>query len=107
MGRHARVGELTEPMAAVKAVRPTAPPIDPAPKTATMPAISAAEVAEWDLRRAAMLDADEWLDPLRTGGTRTEHRMRATFKERGLILAKRVSRKALRLRAALAKGGRA
>lgn len=104
MGRHARVEALTEPM---RAIRPVAPPIDPEPETATMPAISAADVAEWDRRRAEMTDPNEWLAPMLTGGARAERRMVATFRERGMFLAKRVGRKALRLRAALARGGRA
>ncbi len=51
-------------------------------------------------------DTDAWMAPLRTGGTRTEHRIRATMRGRGLLLVKRAGRKALRLRRALAKGGR-
>lgn len=101
-GKH-RAGAVTEPMKAVRP--PLPPPRDPAPETASMPAITPEDVAAYDLARKTM-DADEWMGPLRTGGGRVEARMRATFRERGLILAKRVSRKALRLRAALAKGGR-
>ncbi|WP_084963301.1 hypothetical protein [Thermoactinospora rubra] len=102
-GRHRRTGELTEPM---PVVRPTAPPIDPEPETATMPALTPADVAEWERLRKEITDPDEWLAPLRTGGTRVEHRMRQTMRERGLLLAKRVSRRARRLRAALWKGER-
>ncbi len=51
-------------------------------------------------------DTDAWMAPLRTGGTRTEHRIRATMRGRGLLLVRRAGRKALRLRRALAKGGR-
>jgi hypothetical protein len=51
-------------------------------------------------------DTGAWMAPLRTGGTRTEHRMRATFRDRGLLLVKRAGRRALRLRQALAKGER-
>ncbi|MBB2914913.1 hypothetical protein FHS43_006225 [Streptosporangium becharense] len=49
---------------------------------------------------------DAWLAPLRTGGTRTERRIRQTLAQRGLLLVKRAGRRALRLRRALVKGGR-
>jgi hypothetical protein len=99
-GRHrAAPGALTEPMKAVN------PPINPEPETATMPAVTADDIAEFERRREEMT-AEQWMEPLRHGGSRVEARMRQTFRERGLILAKRVGRKALRLRAALAKGGR-
>ena len=48
-------------------------------------------------------DPDRWMADLRRGGTRVEHRMRATYRERGALLVNRVGRRALRLRAALAK----
>jgi hypothetical protein len=91
----------------MRAVRPTAPPIDPEPATASMPRITAADVAAYDEKRKAITDTDEWMAPLRTGGSRTERHLRKTMRERGLLLAKRVGRQAARLRAALAKGGRA
>lgn len=46
---------------------------------------------------------DEWMEPLRHGGSRVEQRMRQTYRDRGLLLAKRVGRKARRLRQALAR----
>ncbi|MEV1245170.1 hypothetical protein [Nonomuraea sp. NPDC049750] len=96
-GRHRAATEaLTEPMKAVN------PPIDPEPETATIPAVS--DWDAWDPRRES--DPDRHMEPLRHGGARVEARMRQTFRERGLILAKRVGRRALRLRSALAKGGR-
>lgn len=102
-GRHAATPwALTEPM---KAVRPVTPPIDPEPETSSMPRLTVADIEEWDRRRSAMT-AEEWMEPLRTGGNRTEHRMRATMRERGLLLVNRVSRRARRLRQALARGGR-
>lgn len=102
-GRHAASpGTLTEP---IQAVRPLAPPIDPAPETSSMPQLTVADIEEWDRRRSAMT-AEEWMKPLRTGSNRTEHRMRATMRERGLLLVNRVSRRARRLRQALARGGR-
>lgn len=114
MGRHSadavtaplkavtRPAELTPAMESVQALGPA---IDPRLETATMPAITAADVAEFERRRKEMT-AEQWMEPLRHGGSRVEARMRQTFRERGLILAKRVGRRALRLRAALAKGGR-
>ncbi|MEU1736506.1 hypothetical protein [Streptosporangium sp. NPDC020145] len=51
-------------------------------------------------------DPAAWVAPLRTGGARTERRIRQTLAERGLLLARRVGRRARRLRRALAKGGR-
>lgn len=101
-GRHRATEALTEPIKAIN------PPIDPAPETASMPAITAADVAEWDQRRKEMNDPDEWMAPLRTGGARVERQMWQTFRERSLLLAKRVGRRALKLRRALAlaKGGR-
>ncbi|MEU4577468.1 hypothetical protein [Nonomuraea sp. NPDC023979] len=103
-GRHrAAPGAVTEPIQIVR--QELSPPIDPAPKTASMLKITAADVAEWEQRRKAM-SPEEWLEPLRHGGTRTERRMRATMRERGQLLARRVSDQAKRLRAALAKGGR-
>lgn len=59
----------------------------------------------WDALRKTD-DPDEWMAPLRRGGTRAERQMRATFRDRGLMLARRAGRKALRLRAALADGDR-
>jgi hypothetical protein len=49
---------------------------------------------------------DVWMEPLRTGSARTERRIRQTLAERGLLLARRIGRRALRLRRVLAKGGR-
>lgn len=100
MGRHSATAR-TEPM---RAVRPTRPPIDPEPATATMPRITAEDVEAYERARREMTP-EEWLTPLRTGGTRVERRMRQTMVDRGLLLAKRVGRQAARLRAALAKGG--
>jgi hypothetical protein len=102
-GKHrARAAAVTEPM---RAVRRDAPPIDPEPATASMPRITAADVTAYDQARRAITDTDEWMAPLRTGGSRTERHLRQTMRERGLLLAKRVGRQALKLRAALAKGG--
>lgn len=98
--RPAQVAPETTPMRAVN------PPINPEPETVTMTAITADDIAEFERVRKATTDPDEWMEPLRHGGARFEARMRQTFRERGLILAKRVGRRALRLRAALAKGGR-
>ncbi|MGR6922654.1 hypothetical protein ACU635_51085 [[Actinomadura] parvosata] len=100
MGKHrARAGAITEPM---RAVRRDAPPINPEPETATMPRITAADVAAYDQARKAITDTDEWMAPLRTG---VERHLRQTMRQRGLLLAKRVGRQAARLRQALAKGG--
>ncbi|MFG3439870.1 hypothetical protein ACGF0J_21705 [Nonomuraea sp. NPDC047897] len=101
-GRHRAVADAkTEPMSALT------PPRDPSPETATMPAIRP-DQSEWDAWAQFQKgdDPDAYMAPLRTGGSRVEARLRQTMRERGLILAKRVGRKALRLRAALAKGGR-
>lgn len=102
MGKHRATGAVTEPM---QAVRMGTPPIDPKPETATMPAITAADVAAYDQARRDMTP-EQWMEPLRTGGSRTERHLRQTMRQRGLLLAKRVGRRALRLRQALAKGGR-
>jgi hypothetical protein len=51
-------------------------------------------------------NTDQWMAPLRNGGTRTERRIRHTLAERGLLLARRAGRRAERLRRVLAKGGR-
>lgn len=104
MGKHRAVEALTEPM---RPVRVGIPPINPEPETASMPAITAAEVAEYDRKRAEMTP-EQWMEPLRTGGTRVEHRLRRTMRERGQLLANRVSDAKLKVRRALAlmKGGR-
>ena len=103
MGRHS-IGAKTEPMQAVRHTT-LPPPIDPAPETATMPKITAADVTAFDQKRRAMTP-DEWMEPLRTGGSRVERSLRQTMRERGLLLANRVSAATRRLRKALAKGGR-
>ncbi|MGW5259622.1 hypothetical protein ACWEQG_01525 [Microbispora sp. NPDC004025] len=62
-------------------------------------------LAEWEQLWRSQ-NPDEWMGPLRRGGSRVEQRMRQTYRDRGLLLAKRVGRKALRLRQAISKGGR-
>lgn len=107
-GRHA-AGAVTEPM---KAIRPAAPPIEPSLNTEAMPAITPDMADAWDDWKTTHgrkgPDAADWLAPLLTGGTKVEQRLRQTMRERGLILVNRVSRRAKRLRTALArtKGGR-
>ncbi|MEV0616092.1 hypothetical protein AB0I81_22455 [Nonomuraea sp. NPDC050404] len=98
-GKHRATGAVTEPM---QPVRRDTPPVNPEPETATMPAITS-DWDDWDPKRET--DPDRHMEPLRHGGRRVEARMRQTFRQRGLILAKRVGRQALRLRQALAKGG--
>ncbi|MDX3109719.1 hypothetical protein, partial [Nonomuraea angiospora] len=93
---------ITEPM---RAVRMGTPPINPEPATASMPAITAADVAAYDRAREEMTP-DEWMEPLRTGGARVERSLRQTMRERRLLLVNRVSDATRRLRKALAKGGR-
>lgn len=81
MGRHS-IGAKTEPMQAIN------PPRDPAPETTSMPAITPADVAEYDQKRQAM-GPEEWMSPLRGGGSedrRTELKLRLTLRSRGLAL---------------------
>lgn len=104
MGKHrAATGSITEPLRTVRRELP--PPIDPAPETSSMPAITAADVAAYDQARDTMT-AEEWMEPLRTGGGRVERSIRQTMRERGLLLVNRVSDATRRLRTAIAKGGR-
>ncbi|GII88215.1 hypothetical protein Ssi03_62050 [Sphaerisporangium siamense] len=41
-------------------------------------------------------DTDQWMAPLRSGGTRAERRIRQTFADRGLLLVRRAGRRARR-----------
>lgn len=75
-----------------------------APITAPIARVTPDELADWEAIWAEQ-NPDAWMEPLRKGGARAEARMRATFRERGLLLARRVSRKALRLRRAVARMG--
>lgn len=64
--------------------------------TLPMPQVTVGELDSWE-RLWRSQNPDEWLAPLRAGGTRVERRLRRTYRERGLLLAKRVSNRARRL----------
>ena len=77
----------------------------PGRHTAPQPRVTDDVLAEWE-RIWRSQNPDEWMEPLRHGGSRVEREMRKTYRERGLLLAKRVGRRARRLRQALARGVR-
>ncbi|RBQ21537.1 hypothetical protein DP939_02175 [Spongiactinospora rosea] len=73
---------------------------DPSALAATAPI---ADLADWE-RIWRETDPDAWLAPLLSGGTRVERAMTRTMRERGQLLAKRVGRRAARMRAAIWRG---
>ncbi|PZG49841.1 hypothetical protein C1I98_11025 [Spongiactinospora gelatinilytica] len=76
---------------------------DPYPVATTAPVRPIADLADWE-NVWRETDPDEWLAPLRSGGTQIERAMRRTMRARGQLLAERVGRRAARMRAAFWKG---